>query len=340
MIKKAILKLIEREDLTSDESRGIMEQIMSGDGSPVQMAAYLTALRQKGETSSEILGSAQAMRESAVRVNHHQALLFDNCGTGGDGAGTFNISTTTSFVLAACGLAIGKHGNRSVSSKCGSADLLTALGANINLSPVQIGQCIDEVGIGFLFAPNLHPAMKNVAPIRRELGFRTIFNLLGPLTNPALATHQLIGVFDGRYVSTVAAAARLLGVKRVMVVYNQCGIDELTTASVNEVCYISNGNSENMLIDPRDFGFRKCTIEQLAGGTSEENAQITLEILRGQKGAKRDTVILNAAAALMVAEIVGRIEEGIRVAGEAIDSGQAESKLKALIDYTNGFQNA
>ena len=340
MLKEAIIKLIDRQDLTSDESRAIMEQIMSGDGSAVQIAAYLTALRQKGETSAEIMGSAQAMRENAIRVNHHQPLLFDNCGTGGDGAGTFNISTTASFVLAACGLALGKHGNRSVSSKCGSADLLTALGANINLTPAQIGRCIDKVGIGFLFAPNLHPAMKNVAPIRKELGFRTIFNLLGPLTNPASATHQLIGVFDGKYVPTVAAAARSLGVKRIMVVYNQCRIDELTTAAINEVCFASNGNSENMLIDPSEFGFNKCTIEELGGGTSDENAAITLEILQGQKGPMRDTVILNAAAALMVAESAGSIKDGIKMAGEAIDSGRAQKKLESFIQFTNGFENA
>jgi len=317
-----------------------MELIMSGEGSPVQIASYLTALRQKGETSSEILGSAQAMRDNAIRVDHHQSILFDNCGTGGDGAGTFNISTTTSFVLAACGLALAKHGNRSVSSKCGSADLLAALGANINLSPDQIGGCIDEVGIGFLFAVNLHPAMKNVASIRKELGFRTIFNLLGPLTNPAQATHQLIGVFDGKYIETVAAAARELGIQRVMVVYNQGHIDELTTASPNEICFASNGSLETTLLDPAEYGFSPCSLEELSGGTAEQNAKITRAILNGEPGARRDTVLLNAGGALKVAERVDSIQDGIRLAEEAIDSGRAARKLNAFIQFTNGFGNA
>jgi anthranilate phosphoribosyltransferase len=340
MIKAATLKLIDRENLTADESRAVMDRIMSGEGLPVQMAAYLTALRQKGETPEEILGSAQSLRDKVTRVEHHQEILFDNCGTGGDGAGTFNISTTAAFVLAACGLAIGKHGNRSVSSRCGSADLLATIGANLSLTPEQLGRCIDEIGIGFLFAQNLHPAMKNVAPIRKDLGFRTIFNLLGPLTNPASATHQLIGVFDCRYVPIVARAARSLGVKRVLVVHNRSGIDELTTSDRTDVCFVRNGTTEQFLLDPADYQFARCSVEDLRGGSPEENAGITRSVLGGDKGPKRDTVVLNAAVALWVAEKTASIEEGIAMASEAIDSGRALKKLNSFVQFTKGFQNA
>ncbi len=340
MIREELNKVLDGENLSANESRHVIDLIMSGKVSHVQIAAFLTVLRQKGETSDEIIGAAQAMRDKVVRINHNQKNLFDNCGTGGDGAGTFNISTTTSFVLAGCGLAIGKHGNRSVSSQCGSADVLQALGVEISLSPEQVGQCMDEIGIGFLFAPNLHPAMKEVVPVRRELGFRTIFNLLGPMTNPAFATHQMIGVFDESYTSLLANASGKLGIDRVGVVYNQCGIDEITTAGPNKVNFAFNGTKEELLFDPDEYGFNKCTVKDLAGGTAEENAGITRSILSGEQGPKRDTVILNTAIGLFIAEKADDIEEGIEQAIECIDSGQAAAKLKLLIETTKGFSNA
>jgi len=340
VIKQAIQKIIEYENLSAEESRTVMNEIMSGQVSPVEMSAFLTALRQKGETSEEILGAAQVMREKVHRIHHHQDTIFDNCGTGGDCAGTFNISTTTSFVLAGCGLVIGKHGNRSVSSKCGSADLLQELGVNIDLTPEQMGACIDEIGIGYLFAPSLHPAMKKVAPIRKELGFRTIFNLLGPLTNPAFATHQMIGVFSGDYTSKLAEATRKLGIKKACVVYNKCGIDELTTAGSNLVAVASNGSAESFEFEPQDYGFKKCSLDDLKGGSAKENAGITLSILKSEIGPKRDSVILNAAMALMTAERVSEIEAGISLAAESIDSGRAQNKLQDLIQFTSGIKHA
>ncbi|MFQ6003085.1 MAG: anthranilate phosphoribosyltransferase [Candidatus Zixiibacteriota bacterium] len=339
MIKLAINKLIQRKDLSAEESKKVMGQIMSQEASPAQVAAYLTALRLKGETPEEILGSAQAMRENVVRIEHHQEKLFDHCGTGGDGAGTFNISTTSAFILAACGLAVGKHGNRCVSSQCGSADLLQALGADIFLSPDQVGTCIDQAGIGFLFAPLLHPAMKHVAPIRKELGFRTVFNILGPLTNPAFATHQLIGVFDADYTEKLALVAQRLGLRKTFVVFNLKNIDELTTLGPNKVSTVSDGTPTSFFLNPEDFGFQKSKIEELKGGTAEENARITLSILKGEKGAKRDTVVFNAALALLVGEIVKSVKEGIDLAAECIDSGRALNKLETFINFTNSFKN-
>lgn len=340
MIKEELIKVLDGENLSADESFHVIDLIMSGKVSHVKIAAFLTALRQKGETSDEIIGAARAMREKVVRIKHNQNILFDNCGTGGDGAGTFNISTTTSFVLAGCGLAIGKHGNRSVSSQCGSADVLQALGVEISLTPEQVGQCIDEIGIGFMFAPLLHPAMKEVVPVRKELGFRTIFNLLGPMTNPAFATHQMIGVFDGLYTSLLADAAGELGIKRVGVVYNQCGIDEITTAGSNKVNFAFNGTKDEILFDPEEYGFTKCTTDDLAGGTAEENAGITRSILNGEQGPKRDTVILNTAVGLLVAEKASNIKEGVEQATESIDSGQASNKLDELIKTSKGISNA
>ncbi len=340
MIREEINKVLDGVDLSTDESNHVIDLIMSGKVSHIQIAAFLTALRQKGETSDEIIGAARAMRDKVVRINHHQEALFDNCGTGGDGAGTFNISTTTSFILAGCGLAIGKHGNRSVSSQCGSADVLQELGVDIILTPEQVGLCIDEIGIGFMFAPALHPAMKEVVPVRKELGFRTIFNLLGPMTNPAFATHQMIGVFSGSYTSLLADAAGELGIKRVGVVYNQCGIDEITTAGPNKINFVFNDTKEELLFDPEEYQFKKCSIEDLAGGNAEENAGITRSILNGELGPKRDTVILNSAIGLLIAEKVGDIKEGIEQAVEAIDSGQATDKLDKLIAFTRGLSNA
>jgi len=340
MIREAIDKVLDNKDLSAAESKKVIEHMISGEAIPIQVAAFLTALRQKGETADEISGAAMAMRENVQRVAHRQTTLFDNCGTGGDGAGTFNISTTTSFVLAGCGLAVGKHGNRSVSSRCGSADLLKALGANVSLSPDEMSRCIDEVGIGFLFAPLLHPAMKHVASTRQELGFRTIFNLLGPLTNPAFATHQLIGVCGEEYTEKIAQAARNIGIKNVYVVYNLCHVDELTTAGPNRVSAISNGSTRTFLLHPGEFGFPECRVDDLQGGTPEENAEITLAILRGERGPRRDTVLLNAGVALFIAGKASSIEAGILQAGDSIDSGRALDTLNTFIEFTNRFNDA
>ncbi|UCD18677.1 MAG: anthranilate phosphoribosyltransferase [Candidatus Zixiibacteriota bacterium] len=340
MMNDTIKKLSENKNLTALESRNAIEQIMSGQISPVQTAAFLTALRLKGETTEEILGAAQAMRRKVKPVKHHQETVFDNCGTGGDGSGTFNISTTAAFVVAACGVPVAKHGNRSISSKCGSADVLQQLGVEISLTPDQIGECLDELGIGFLFAPNLHPAMKEVAPIRKELGFRTIFNLLGPLTNPAFASHQLIGVFSGDYIEKIADAARGLGIKKVMTVYNQDGIDEITTSGLNNICFAENGQARSLSILPEEFGFARCRVEDLRGGDAQENAVIALSILRGQKGPKRDTVVLGAAVSLLVAEKVTGIKEGIDMASDCIDTGAALEKLKSFSIFTREISRA
>jgi anthranilate phosphoribosyltransferase len=328
------------ENLSVDESRSVMDEIMTGQASPVQISAYLTALSFKGETVNEILGSAQAMRDKVNRIEHHQEKLFDNCGTGGDHSGTFNISTTVSFVIAGCGLTVAKHGNRSITSKCGSADLLQALGARIDLSPEQVGQCIDQIGIGFLFAPALHPAMKNVAPVRKELGFRTIFNILGPLTNPAFATHQLIGVFDGTYTEKLAEVARRLGVEKIFVVHSLLRVDELTTAGPNKVSMAENGTASSFQLNPEDFGFAVGKLEDLKGGSAEENAEITLSIMGGEKSPRRDTVLLNAGAALMVSGEADSIEEGIAIAADGIDSGRALEKLIEFINLTRSFKDA
>jgi anthranilate phosphoribosyltransferase len=325
MITEAIRKLMEKQNLTSGESKTVMEQIMSGDTSPVKMSAYLIALRQKGESVDEILGSAQAMREKLRRINHRQEKLVDNCGTGGDGSGTFNISTTTTF---------------SVSSQCGSADLLQALGVDITLTPEQVGKCIDEIGLGFMFAPALHPAMKEVAPIRKELACRTIFNILGPLTNPAFATHQMIGVFDVSYAERLALVTQRLGIKKAFIVHNLKGVDELTTAGLNLVVTASNDTASNINIDPRQYGFEECTLNDLKGGDAKENAGITISILGGEKSPRGDTVVLNAAVGLMAAEVVDKVEDGIKIANECIASGKALSKLKAFVAYTNDVRNA
>ncbi len=339
-MKEIIEKLIDKKNLTVDESRQMIEQIMSGENDPVQTAACLTALRLKGETADEILGAAQVMREKAFRVPHHQENLFDNCGTGGDCSGTFNISTTSAFVIAACDVPMAKHGNRSVSSSCGSADVLEELGANLSLTPEKVGICIDEVGLGFLFAPGLHPAMKAVVPVRRSLGIRTIFNLLGPLTNPAFASHQLIGVFEESYVDRLSDVAKRLGIKKSMIVFNRSGIDEITTAGDNKIALGENGNKEYLELTPEDCGFERCTVEDLKGGNAAHNARITLSILQGDKGPKRDTIVLSSAASLMAADHVANINEGIMQAIECIDSGEAMKRLQSFIEITKDLANA
>jgi len=337
MIGDATKKLMEQVHLSAEESEQVMHAIMSGSTSSTLVAAYLTALRFKGETAAEILGAARTMRARVTRIEHSQDLLLDNCGTGGDGAGTFNISTTTSFVLAAGGIPIGKHGNRSISSRSGSADLLAALGATITLTPEQVAECIDTIGIGFMFAPLLHPAMKEVAPIRKELGFRTVFNLLGPLTNPAFATHQVIGVFDPFYTEIFAEVAHALGVERVYVVHNESNIDELATTGSNKVSTMGENGVETFTIEPEDFGFKRCRIEDLAGGSAEDNAAITRATFDGQTGPGYDTVVLNAALGFLAAGRVTVLEDGIKLAMATIDSGKAREKLEEFVEGTRRF---
>ncbi|MCK5126955.1 MAG: anthranilate phosphoribosyltransferase [candidate division Zixibacteria bacterium] len=340
MLKAEIKKITEMNNLTADECSRAVDEIMSGAVSSVQIAAFLTALRTKGETAEEILGAARAMRRKVSRIRHPYDTVFDNCGTGGDGASTFNISTTAAFVIAGCGVKVAKHGNRSVSSKCGSADVLTALGVNINVTPKLMSVCLEQVGLGFLFAPALHPAMKAVAPVRSELGVRTIFNLLGPLTNPAFATHQIIGVFAEEYVEKVAYAAGKLGIERAAVVYNREGIDELIPFGDNIVCLVSSDKIATSKFEASDCGLSSCELKELAGGTAEENAMITRKVLEGEPGARRDTTLLNAGYGLYVAECAYSVREGISIAADALDSGKALNILDHLIKMTGGNQYA
>ncbi len=339
-MKEVIKKLSDKQDLTVTECQGAIENIMSGQASAAQTAAFLTALRLKGETTDEILAAAQVMRDKVRPVSHHQSMAFDNCGTGGDGSGTFNISTTAAFVVAACGVPVAKHGNRSVSSRCGSADALQQLGVELLLTPEQIGECIDEVGIGFLFAPHLHPAMKAVAPVRKELGFRTIFNLLGPLTNPAFVTHQIIGVSDKAYVERLAEVARKLGIEKVMVVHNQSGLDEIATSGSNQICYAENGTVRSFRLVPEDYHFEPSLVSDLRGGDVRESAAITISVLKGDKGPKRDTVVLSAAVSLYLVGRADCIEVGIEMAADCLDSGRALMRLLTFIALTKRLSHA
>lgn len=343
MIRQAIISLLRRENLSTEMAEQVMEQIMTGQATQAQIGGFLLALRMKGETVEEITGSARAMRDAAIMVRPKTQDLIDTCGTGGDGAHTFNISTTTAFVVAGAGQAVAKHGNRSVSSKSGSADVLTALGVNLNLTPPQVAECIDEVNIGFLYAPKLHPAMRYAIGPRRELGVRTIFNILGPLTNPAGAPAQLMGVFDKSLVETQAGVLHKLGSDAAFIVHGDGGLDELTTSGLNHVAYFGcNGAPEGQIVteslDPADYGFERCTIEELRGGEANENAIITRAILNGeQKGPMYDVVVLNAAAALAAGRKAPTLREGISLAEAAIDSGAAIRALDNLIEISQRF---
>ncbi len=334
MIKEAILKVAKKENLSFDEAKKVMNEIMDGEASAVQMSSYLTALSLKGETIDEITGSAAGLREHCVRLLHDQEVL-EIVGTGGDGANSFNISTTSSFVISAGGVPVAKHGNRAASSKCGAADVLEALGVNIAIAPERSAELIKEIGLCFLFAQNYHIAMKYVAPVRRELGIRTIFNILGPLVNPAGANMQVMGVYDERLVEPLAEVLQKLGVKNAMVVYGQDSLDEISMSAPTTVCEVRNGWFKRYVIEPEQFGFKKCQKEELAGGTPEENAKITLAILNGEKGAKRDAVVLNSAAALYIAGKCETLEEAVCYAQELIDSKKAKEQLEKLIEYSN-----
>ncbi len=340
-IKTAINQVMNGQSLNVDEAEEVMSQIMGGEATPAQIGAYLMALRMKGETVAEITGSVRAMRRSAVAVRPAVSPmdLVDTCGTGGDGAGTFNISTTAAFVVAGTGQKVAKHGNRSVSSKSGSADVLLALGVNLDLTPEQVAQAIDRVGIGFLFAPKLHPAMKHAIGPRREMGVRTIFNILGPLTNPAGARAQVIGVYDGQLTEPLANVLGQLGSKGAFVVHGHGGLDELTTTGPNRVSRLQAGQVATETLDPADLGFARANPADLAGGTAEENAEITRNILAGrERGARRDVVVLNSAAALVAAGKATDLVGGIELANESIDSGAALAVLDEFIAFTQQFK--
>ena len=333
-IKSAIDGLSRYEHLHTDEAEMVMRQIMSGDASETQIGAYLMALRMKGETIEEITGSARAMRAAASTVpTNVDGDLLDTCGTGGDKSGTFNISTTVAFVAAAAGIPVAKHGNRAASSKCGSADVLAELGVNLDLSPEQVGKCVDDLGIGFLFAVRLHPAMRHAIGPRRELGIRTIFNILGPLTNPAGAQRQLMGVFAPELTDLLAQVLRALGSKSAMVVNGYGGLDELTTTGPNRISYLQeDGKIAHIDVDPTELGFHTAHIADLKGDDAPTNAAILRSVLSGEdSSAKRDVVLLNAGAAIMAAGRTDSIADGLEVAREAIDSGKAIGKLDQLI---------
>ncbi|MGQ0810726.1 MAG: anthranilate phosphoribosyltransferase [Nitrospiraceae bacterium] len=334
MIKDAIAKLVDRVDLSEKEAEEVMQEIMDCAATPAQIAAYLMGLRMKGETVDEIAGSVRAMRDRAVRIRLGDPMVVDTCGTGGDRAHTFNISTTAAFVVASAGLTVAKHGNRSVSSKSGSADLLAALGVNVDMGTQCVADCIDEVGIGFLFAPLYHGAMKHCAPTRQEMGIRTILNILGPLTNPAGATIQILGVFDGGLTELLAKVLVHLGSHHCFVAHGMDGLDEITLTDRTRISEGKSGVVSTYYVDPSEYGLKRVPMKELVGGTPDENAHITREILDGRKGPRRDIVCLNAAPALVAGRKVKTLQEGYRLAGQVIDSGAAAEKLERLIAFT------
>ena len=335
MIKDAIAKLADHVSLSEKEAEEVMLEIMDGEASSAQIAAYLMALRMKGETVEEIAGSARAMRSKAIRIQAGVPNVVDTCGTGGDRTNTFNISTTTAFVVAASGLTVAKHGNRSVSSMSGSADVLTALGVRIDLPAADVAECLNEVGIGFMFAPLFHGAMKHCAVPRQEMGIRTLLNILGPLTNPAGATIQVLGVYDGNLTELVARVLVHLGTQHCFVVHGMDGLDEVTLTDQTQVSEGKAGRVSSYHIEPADFGLTRVPMKELLGGTAQENAAITREVLQGRKGPKRDVVCLNAAAALVAGEKARTLQQGFQLAGRIIDSGAAIQTLEKLIEFTN-----
>ena len=335
MILEATDKIIQKTDLTSEEMESVMTEIMTGNAPTESIVSFLNALSAKGETIDEITSAARVMRSHAVKITAKEEIILDTCGTGGDKKDTFNISTAVAFVIAGCGITVAKHGNRAVSSCCGSADILEAVGVNINIAPEKIERCLNEIGVGFLFAPNMHPAMKHAMAARKEIGKRTIFNILGPLTNPAGATHQLIGVFSSHLAPLLAQAAGNLGVKHVLVAHGKDGLDEITTADKTMISEFSAGKVNNYEISPVDFGFRLVNPEDLEGGSVHDNVQIMLEVLNSRPGPARDIVVINSAAGLYAADRVSSIKEGINTAVESIDSGKALTKLALLRELSN-----
>lgn len=329
-MKTTLDNLVARKDLSQEEARNMMKRIMSGEFDDAQISGFLVALRAKGETSSEIAGFAQAMREKMTSVPVSSEAI-DLCGTGGDHKGTFNISTAASFVVAGAGLNVAKHGNRSITSKSGSADVISAMGINISMSPEKIANCVDEIGLGFLFAPALHPAMKYAMSARKSLAIRTVFNLLGPLCNPAGVKRQLMGVFDGALLEKMASVLKKLGSEEAYIIHGNDGMDEITTTSTTKISYLNaNGEITTTILSPPDFGIEITTLNQLKGGDPEKNATIIKNILLGEKGPRRDIVVLNSAAAIRISGKVDSIEAGLTLAEESIDSGSAYRVLENL----------
>ncbi len=342
MIREAIAKLVNREALSREEAAAAMEEIMTGEATPAQVGSFLTALRMKGETVEEVAGLAQVMRAKATHVTIPPNLnrpVVDTCGTGGDGANTFNISTTAAFVVAGAGAVVAKHGNRAASSRCGSADVLEALGVNISLKPEQVTICLEEAGIGFMFAPLFHPSMKYAGPVRREIGIRNVFNILGPLTNPAGAKRQVLGVPGADIAAKLAAALQELGSEHALVVHSADGLDEISIAAESYIYEVRSGEAMRQhVIMPEDFGISRAPLSTMAGGDAAENREITLRILQGEKSAQRDVILLNAAAALVAAGLALDLKAGVEQAAESIDSGAALERLQTLVKVSNQFK--
>ena len=334
-MKKFIQKVVEKRNLSKGEAEEAMKMIMSGKATPSQLAGFLIALKMKGETAEEIAGFAKIMRNFAKKVKPEvKGMLVDVCGTGGDRIKTFNISTTAMFIIAAAGVPVAKHGNRAITSSCGSADVLEELGVNLNLDSGKINQSLEKIGIGFLFAPNYHPAMKYAMPTRRELGVRTVFNILGPLTNPANAAGQLMGVFEPGLTEKLAKVFKLLGLKRAMVVYGQPGLDEISNIGKTKISELKEGKIKTYSISPEELGIKKARPEELSGRDKKINAEILKDILSGkEKGAKRDIVLLNAAAGIVLGGKARDIKEGLNLARETLDSGKAYKKLEEFINF-------
>ena len=335
MIRESILKLTNKEDLTKKEMQVSIEEIMQGKASPVQISSFLTASIFKGITLDELTAAATAMRSFVEKIKPRAKICLDTCGTGGDRMGTFNISTIAAIVVSAAGVCVAKHGNRSVSSKCGSADLLEALGVKIDINEEKVKQCIDNVGIGFMFAPVFHPAMKYAQPIRRELGIRTIFNYLGPLTNPAFVKHQLVGVSQQSLLKQFVLALKELGSVHVLAVRGLDGLDEITTTAKTQVVELKNGKIREYTLSQFEFGIKRADIKDLLGKDKNTNARIAKEVLDGKKGPQRDIVCLNAGAALYVSGVTRTMKEGFELANMTIDSGRAKEKLRFFVEFTN-----
>jgi anthranilate phosphoribosyltransferase len=335
VIQRALGELLDARDLGRERAREVMGEIMRGEATPAQMGAFLVALRLKGETADEIAGCAEAMREHVLPVHPRRDDLVDTAGTGGDGASTINISTAAAIVAAAAGAGVAKHGNRAVSSASGSADVLEALGFELELPPERIAQSIDELGFGFMFAPSHHPAMRHAAPVRRELAARTVFNVLGPLTNPAGARAQVIGVYAQPLVRTIAEVLAQLGARRAFVVHGAFGIDELSPAGPNDVCEVVDGSVRQRTIDPQELGIERCDPDALRGGSPAENARAILDVFAGADGGRRDAILLNAAGAIAAAGHADDLREGLELAREAVDSGAATARLDELSRFSH-----
>jgi len=350
MIREFIEKLVKRKDLTEGEMRSSFDEIMTGRATYAQIGSFVTALRMKGETIEEITAAARVMREKSAHINAGRRLIdidrddiniddetiLDTCGTGGTGTNTFNISTTVAFVVAGCGLKVAKHGNRAASSACGSADVLEALGVKLDVGPDMAQRCILEIGIGFLYAPLFHSAMKYALLPRKEIGIRTIFNMLGPLSNPANATSQVLGVYDPSLTDVMARVLKNLGSRHAFVVYGMDTLDEITITGRTKVSELKDGRVRNYYITPEKFGIKRATLDDIKGGDAKENAQIVLSVLKGERSPRRDVVLLNAAAGLVSGSKAKDIKSGIRLAAVSIDSGRAMEKLLKLIELTNG----